>query len=86
MTTDGGPAFPLIACVNGSVVGEVGGVSKRELFAAFALGGLLAAGTESSERDCARDPGAFVRNTAIASCRFADALIAELAKKDVGGE
>jgi len=71
---DGGPAFPLPTLRNvygGIEVSPTPGVSKRELFSAMAMQGLI-----FSDKDCKLS----WEQTAAMSIRAADALLAELEK------
>lgn len=76
MSGDGGPAFPAVEYdADGTPYIVHVGTSKRELFAAMAMQGLLASG-KYDDRDDAIDL------VAQDSSRYADALLTELAARE----
>ena len=70
---DGGPAFPQVELIEGqeghTYVRQLGGMSKLELFAAFALAG------QNANLDISS------KNIAHVACADAEALLAELRKR-----
>lgn len=72
-----GGAFPIIkskSTLGGVLIDSFGGLTKRELFAAMAMQGLLGTITLSRYEDST------IMGVVRASVEYADALIAELAK------
>lgn len=68
------PAFPTSEFYDEKVIGTVGGLTKRELFAAMAMQGCLADPKIRGDLDL------LAPVIAQESVAFADALLAELAK------
>lgn len=80
------PASPCKLELNNGFVASFHGLSKRELFAAMAMQGLLAnpdvmIGMRDASKDLGMDSDALVAGTAR---EVADALLAELAKPQEG--
>ena len=75
MTDPNSSAYPALHSIDGNWVKEplpqYGGLTKRELFAAMAMQGMLA------DHTCDAEPDAF----AEVAVNYADALIAELNKE-----
>lgn len=77
---DGGPAFPAEGPSAGQF--ESPGLTKRELFAAMAMQGLLANSWQAKDLDSLGDPAEIqMQTTAGAAVAMADALLSELEQR-----